>query len=294
MAFTEREMKAIYNRATDWLSITFKQKPSREILTGLKSHGFRWKPYRKSWIAKWSTDREKKLKQLVGSIDVINRSVDYTKKAEIMQMRAGKHEQKAKEHDKTFSGLMRAIPLGQPILVGHHSEKRHRRDLARMEQHLKKTVEESEIAKNYAEKAQRYQQIATHGESPVLLHRRIQRLEAEERKWESEMVFVKLGKKKGVETLRKMGVHPANEEWVTKNLKHTQERLEIERAKYKTSGGIPTDKMVLQKGDVVETSFGVAKILKVNPKTVRVRFVDKRHAGFQEMKLDKTRIRGKS
>ena len=30
------------------------------------------------------------------------------------------------------------IPLGQPILVGHHSEKRHRKELTRIDQHFAK------------------------------------------------------------------------------------------------------------------------------------------------------------
>ncbi len=33
------------------------------------------------------------------------------------------------------------IPLGQPILVGHHSERRHRRDLERMQSGFRKSVE---------------------------------------------------------------------------------------------------------------------------------------------------------
>lgn len=33
------------------------------------------------------------------------------------------------------------IPLGQPILVGHHSERRHRRDLERLDNHVRKGVE---------------------------------------------------------------------------------------------------------------------------------------------------------
>jgi hypothetical protein len=36
------------------------------------------------------------------------------------------------------SVLAGMIPMGQPILVGHHSEKRHRRDLARMHSLMKK------------------------------------------------------------------------------------------------------------------------------------------------------------
>lgn len=33
------------------------------------------------------------------------------------------------------------IPMGQPILVGHHSEKRHRRDIARIDGGMRKSIE---------------------------------------------------------------------------------------------------------------------------------------------------------
>jgi hypothetical protein len=46
-----------------------------------------------------------------------------------------------------------AIPLGQPILVGHHSEKRHRADVEKIETNMRKSVEESEKADYYEGKA---------------------------------------------------------------------------------------------------------------------------------------------
>src|SRR6202011_5067272 len=41
------------------------------------------------------------------------------------------------------------IPLGQPILVGHHSEKRHRSHLKRIDQHFAKAQEHHEKAEHY-------------------------------------------------------------------------------------------------------------------------------------------------
>lgn len=46
------------------------------------------------------------------------------------------------------------IPLGQPILVGHHSEKAHRRALERSNCAMMRSVHESEIAAYYARKAE--------------------------------------------------------------------------------------------------------------------------------------------
>lgn len=46
------------------------------------------------------------------------------------------------------------IPLGQPILVGHHSEKAHRRALERSNDAMMRSVHESEKAAYYARKAE--------------------------------------------------------------------------------------------------------------------------------------------
>ena len=46
-----------------------------------------------------------------------------------------------------------AIPLGQPVLVGHHSEKRHRADIGRIETNMRKASEEAEKSDYYEEKA---------------------------------------------------------------------------------------------------------------------------------------------
>jgi hypothetical protein len=45
------------------------------------------------------------------------------------------------------------IPFGQPILVGHHSERRHRRDAAKIEQNMRKGVEASKDAERLARAA---------------------------------------------------------------------------------------------------------------------------------------------
>ncbi len=45
------------------------------------------------------------------------------------------------------------IPFGQPILIGHHSEGRHRADVRRMDNLRSKCVAESQKAEHYAQKA---------------------------------------------------------------------------------------------------------------------------------------------
>ena len=53
-----------------------------------------------------------------------------------------------------MSNTLRAIPLGQPILVGHYSEKRHRNLLDRMNNKDKQAYEEFKKAKELNNKAE--------------------------------------------------------------------------------------------------------------------------------------------
>lgn len=52
------------------------------------------------------------------------------------------------------------IPFGQPILVGHHSERGHRAALAKIESNRNKSIELEKTAKYYEKKAEEY---GTHG-----------------------------------------------------------------------------------------------------------------------------------
>lgn len=48
-----------------------------------------------------------------------------------------------------YQGILAMIPEGQPVLVGHHSERRHRRDLARVDSLLGQTVEHGRMAERH-------------------------------------------------------------------------------------------------------------------------------------------------
>lgn len=66
-------------------------------------------------------------------------------------------EKASKEADASYNSesmrTLRSLPLGQPILVGHHSEKRHRRLLERADNDMRKSVEASKRAATYREAA---------------------------------------------------------------------------------------------------------------------------------------------
>ena len=66
---------------------------------------------------------------------------------------AGKREAKAAAGFAAAHDLISAIPPGQPILVGHYSEKRHRRHLARFDSKLRGACESADMAKHHTSKA---------------------------------------------------------------------------------------------------------------------------------------------
>jgi len=50
--------------------------------------------------------------------------------------------------------IMKHIPHGQPILIGHHSERHHRRDLDRIDRNMRKSMKADEKASYYAARAE--------------------------------------------------------------------------------------------------------------------------------------------
>ena len=75
------------------------------------------------------------------------------KRAERLRDWGEKQEKRAEEGEKTFDDIHEHIPLGQPILNGHHSEKRHRRDLSRADNALQRSAEASKKAKKHNSRA---------------------------------------------------------------------------------------------------------------------------------------------
>jgi hypothetical protein len=74
--------------------------------------------------------------------------------------RAGKARSEANGRARAAHVILDGIPMGQPILVGHHSERRHRRDLERADTNIRKSIEAEGKAAHYAHKAETY---GTHG-----------------------------------------------------------------------------------------------------------------------------------
>jgi hypothetical protein len=89
--------------------------------------------------------------------------------------------------DAAYAGVRRigdGIPMGQPILVGHHSEGRARRDVARMDAGMRRSIDEQEKAAHYAGRAAAAGSYKAFRTNPGRTLRRIATLEADLRRVE--------------------------------------------------------------------------------------------------------------
>lgn len=74
-------------------------------------------------------------------------------RAERLRDWADSRDAKADAARAKVDGIAGMIPFGQPILVGHHSEGRHRRDLDRIHNGMGKVVEHGRMADRHRSKA---------------------------------------------------------------------------------------------------------------------------------------------
>ena len=89
-------------------------------------------------------------------VDGFNSQERAKKKAEKLNNYAANAEQRSDEsHDKAdLSESKTGIVFGQPILVGHHSENRHRKTIEKADNAMRKSIEESKKADEYESRSE--------------------------------------------------------------------------------------------------------------------------------------------
>lgn len=162
-----------------WLM--FPGRPSADVIAKLKSAGWRWSGFRKEWHhpSRFATPP-------VPFVD--EGLVDYNEeRATRLTARAGKVGAEAQKQYEGAHRISSGIPMGQPILVGHHSERHHRRDLERIDAKLGRAFKGFEHAKSLEARAASSAALQEQKVSdPGMIGRRIKKNEADLRsaeKW---------------------------------------------------------------------------------------------------------------
>ncbi len=152
----------------------------------VKEAGFFWAPRQQLFYATWRPDAEDLLIEMCG--DIADEDTTLVERAEQRAERfAGYQENRtadAQRANAAVSAIADNIPLGQPILVGHHSEKHARKDAERIENGMRKAIRMWDGAEYWGQRAAGAVRAAKYHERPDVRARRIRKIEAELRKAE--------------------------------------------------------------------------------------------------------------
>jgi len=158
-----------------------------ELYARVKAAGFKWAPRQELFVAPmWTPDRADLLVELCGDIgdedtSLVDRAEERAERfEEYSENRAADAEAAKAAVDRIADG----IPMGQPILVGHHSEKHARRDAEKIKTGMRRAVKMWETAKYWERRAAGAIRHAKYKELPGVRHRRIKGLESDKRKQE--------------------------------------------------------------------------------------------------------------
>ena len=191
-------MNATYSPEDNKLRLYSSTRLDSETYARVKSAGFKWAPRQELFVAPaWSPAREDLLLELCGEIG--DEDTSLVDRAEIRAERFEEYSDKrADESDRAraaVSAIADNIPLGQPILVGHHSERRARKDAERIENGMRQAIKLWETSKYWQMRAAGAIAHAKYKERPDVRARRIKGIEADKRKVEKTMKQAEIGLK---------------------------------------------------------------------------------------------------
>lgn len=101
-----------------------------------------------------------------------------------LEARADRQEARAGQEHAAYRQIADHIPLGQPVLLGHHSQARAERDIDRMDAHMDAAVDHQERADQARAAATSAKDHQRHRHDPVTVANRIERLAADVRRLE--------------------------------------------------------------------------------------------------------------
>ncbi len=180
---------ATYSPDDNKLRLYASARLDRETYDRVKAAGFSWAPKQELFVAPmWTPAREDLLLELAGEIGdedtaLVDRAEDRAERFE------GYSEKRAADADaarRAVDAIAEGIPLGQPILVGHHSERRARKDAERIETGMRRAIRLWETSGYWQSRAAGAIRATKYKERPDVRRRRIKGLEADQRKHERD------------------------------------------------------------------------------------------------------------
>lgn len=212
---------------------SFWEDPSAALLSELNARG------RLSFSEQIEAKNERRL----------NRIDRYTGYGENAKARAEERSQAAKK-------ISSMIPFGQPILIGHHSEKRHRSDLDRIHSNIGKSIEESEKAEYFENRVAGIEHALDRQQSRTYIGNRLRKAEAALRRLDRSKSYYS-----DYEIRRKIAQEKVD---------HWQSELDrMGRGQRELGVNIPQPSLV-KKGHLVKYRGTWYPVVRVSPKSVTI------------------------
>lgn len=185
----EREHFATYSAEDDKLRIYPAARLPKQEYDLVKVAGFSWAPKQELFFAMWSPGREDLCLAMCGG-EINEEDTSMVERAEARSERFDQYSDNAmhrgEQVQKSVEQIMDGIPFGQPILIGHHSQRRAERDAEKIQNGTRRAVMEYKKANYWENRAAGVKAHANYLSQPTVIHRRIKKLQSELRKFKKE------------------------------------------------------------------------------------------------------------
>lgn len=178
---------ATYSPEDNKLRLYSSVRLDKDIYQRVRDAGFTWAPKQELFVAPmWTPSREDLCVELAGEIG--DEDTSLVERAETRSDRFTDYSEAraedAEQARQAVSAIADNIPFGQPILVGHHSERHARKDAERIENGMRKAVKMWATSEYWKDRAAGAIRHAKYKELPSVRARRIKGIEADKRKRE--------------------------------------------------------------------------------------------------------------
>lgn len=178
---------ATYSPEDNKLRLYASSRLDAETYQRVKAAGFKWAPKQELFVAPmWTPAREDLCVELAGEITAEQTTLveRAEAKAERLDDLAARRGREANSYHQAASRIAERFAFGQPILVGHHSERKARKDQERMHQAMTRAVQAQEAVSYWNYRAEGVERHANRKANPAVRARRIKTLLSELRDWQ--------------------------------------------------------------------------------------------------------------
>ena len=197
---------ATYSVEDNKLRLYFSERLDTKLYNRVKSAGFKWAPKQELFVSPiWTPQREDLCVELAGDIEAEETTLAERAEAKAYRLNtlSDKRATDANAFQASADRLSERFAGGQPILVGHHSERSARRDQKKMEAAINNAVKAHGLANYWAYRSVGVQGHANYKNKPNVRARRIKTLLADMRGYQRDLnsLYIQLNEWRNLEKL---------------------------------------------------------------------------------------------